>query len=236
MWHFPLVLHSASGIALNVKDRSQMRLYEQIFVEDVFCMNKVRNLLKKKDPVVFDIGANCGFFTVRILDHWPDAKIYAFEPNQKLIQDMRSMLDLNEIGEKVVCVQSAIGESVGRAVFYQNRSPISSSLVRAKVAKRRIVKQSYVDVTSLNQFVARHAVREIDLLKIDVEGSERDVLKGAANVLGNVFLLVIEVHPPFATVEEIQDTVKVHGFARAHDLERTGGSGNDLVFVNKNRG
>lgn len=68
MRFFPLLLHSSSGIALHVKDRSQVRLYEQIFVEDVFCMNKVRSLLKKEDPVVFDIGANCGFFTFRVLD------------------------------------------------------------------------------------------------------------------------------------------------------------------------
>ena len=236
MWYFPLLLHSSSGIALKMKDRSQLRLYEQIFVEDVFCMNKVKNLLQKKDPVIFDIGANCGFFTVRVLDFWPNAKIYAFEPNGKLIQDIISTLELNEIGGKVVCVESAMGESDGKAIFYQNRSPISSSLVRDKVAQRRIVKQSYVDVTSLNRYVAEHAIREIDLLKIDVEGSERDVLEGATNVLGKVFLLIIEVHPPFATVKEIQDIVKVHGLARAHDLERPGGKGNDLVFVNENRG
>ena len=73
------------------------------------------------------------------------------------------------------------------------------------------------------------------MLKIDVEGSERDVLEGATDVLGKVFLLLIEVHPPFATVEEIQDIVKAHGFARAPDLERRGGKGNDLVFVNERK-
>lgn len=126
-----------------------------------------------------------------------------------------------------------MGASSGKAVFYQNRSPISSSLVRDKVAKRRIVKQSYVDVTSLGQYADENGVLGIDLLKIDVEGSERDVLKGAASILGSVSLLVIEVHPPFATAEEIQDLLKVHGFARARDLERPGGKGNDLVFVNE---
>lgn len=235
MRYFPLLLHSSSGIALRVKDRSQLRLYEQIFVEDVFCVNKVNILLRKKDPVIFDIGANCGFFTARVLDYWPNAKVYAFEPNGKLLQDIRHTLELNEIEEKVVCVESAMGKSDGRAIFYQNRSPISSSLVRGKVAQRRIVKQSYVDVTSLNRYVAENTIREIDLLKIDVEGSERDVLEGATDVLGKVFLLLIEVHPPFATVEEIQDIVKAHGFARAPDLERRGGKGNDLVFVNERK-
>ena len=188
----------------------------------------------KEGSVIFDIGANCGFFTARVLDYWPNAKVYALNRTETATGH-KTHSELNEIEEKVVCVESAMGKSDGRAIFYQNRSPISSSLVRGKVAQRRIVKQSYVDVTSLNRYVAENTIREIDLLKIDVEGSERDVLEGATDVLGKVFLLLIEVHPPFATVEEIQDIVKAHGFARAPDLERRGGKGNDLVFVNERK-
>ena len=43
-------------------NRSDFELYQQIFVENVFNLSSIQELMKKNDPVVYDLGANSGFF------------------------------------------------------------------------------------------------------------------------------------------------------------------------------
>ena len=52
-------------------------------MQNAFNFGALEELPKKNDPVIFDLGVNCGFFALRSLDFFPNAKIYAFEPKKK---------------------------------------------------------------------------------------------------------------------------------------------------------
>ena len=232
---FPLVRHSSTGLEIRLRNRSEIRLYEQVFVENVFALEGVHQRLRKEDPVIFDLGANCGFFSLRALDHWPKASIHAFEPQRRLGKHLSETLLRNNLSEQVKFQDKAVGKEAGNLTFYENRSPISASLIKDKVKRRSIVREYQVGVITLDQYAEKEGIGTVDLLKIDVEGGELDALAGASRVLDMTGALFIEVHPPYATAEQVEAIGAKHGFARARELERDQASEHDLVFLHPDR-
>ena len=227
----PFSLRSESGIQIKIYDRTQIRLYEQIFVANVFTLGSVSTLGVRAGGVIFDLGANCGFFTVRALDFFPKAQIYAFEPNGDCISKLNETLILNNLTNNVKVFNVAVGESSGVGTFYQNRSSISSSLVKEKVLRRRLSKKSQIKVISLDDFCLTHGITVIDILKIDVEGFENQVLRGARKILAATRMIFVEIHPPFASITSIEQILLPLGFVRRIDLERLQITATDLVYM-----
>ena len=81
------------------------------------------------------LGANCGFFSFRILDFFK-AKIYAFEPQIKVNRRFKETIKANNLEDRIVLHEFAVAESNSTSTFYENRSPISASLLKDKVSRR----------------------------------------------------------------------------------------------------
>ena len=229
----PLKFRTESKLDVLLHNRSDFQLYQQIFVENVFNFQPIKELLKKNEPVIFDIGANCGFFTMRSLDFFPKAKIYAFEPQLKVNEKFKENIKANNLQDRISLHQFAIADRNYHSTFYENKSPISASLLKEKVSRRTIRKQYPVEIISLNWFVEEFSVPSPDILKIDVEGSELDVLKGSTDLLNEISILLIEVHPPICTAERLERFLHDFGFVRNNALERPQKKDHDLVYINK---
>lgn len=227
----PLKFTTQMNYEVLLHNRSDFELYQQIFVENVFNLSSIQELMKKNDPVVYDLGANIGFFSFRILDFFPKAKIYAFEPQKRVNSKFREIIAINDQQDRISLFPYAISESNGNSLFFENRSPISASLLKDKVSRRTIRKKYPVEIISLNWFVEEFNSPFPDILKIDVEGSELDVLKGATDLLNSVSILLIEVHPPICTAKQIEELLHGFGFVRNQALERPQKKDQDLVFV-----
>ena len=231
---YPLYMSTRSSLKVAIANRSEIQLYQQIFVKDIFNLENLPMVLPIKQPVVFDLGANCGFFSLRILDIYPDAKIYAFEPQHSLVKSFNNCINQNQLSDKVEIRQTAVGDTNGKSIFYENRSPISASLVKEKVSRRSIRKKYEIDHITVDQFCSDSNISCIDILKIDVEGSEIDVLKGANDIMNTVKVLFIEVHPPFATANQIENILNQYNLVRDKTLERAQTNDHDLVFTKNN--
>ena len=229
---FPLKLCSVSGFTLYARDRSQLRLYQEIFVKDEFQIAQFKAKTNFLAPVVFDVGANCGYFSMRILDEYPSATVYAFEPQECLVREFEDVISENNLGKRAFCHHCALGKQDGKALLYQNRSPISASTVQAKAAKRKIINRQSVTVRSLNSVLKEKMIEKIDVLKIDVEGAEMDVLEGADEILDKVSFLLIETHKPFSDPEQVAGFLKKFDMERCVSLEK--GNNIDLVFSRRN--
>jgi FkbM family methyltransferase len=228
---FPLRLQSRTGLLLSVSNRSQLQLYQSIFVRNDFQLEQFKTRISTKTPIVFDIGANCGFFSMRVMDEFPNAFVHAFEPQKELTESFESVIAENNLRDKISVHHCALGREDGEAILYQNRSPISASVIKAKVAKRSVVGQQSVSLRSLNGYVKEKAIDHIDILKIDVEGSEMDVIAGADEILGRTGLVLVEIHAPFSDLEGVSNALKKFNLERCISLER--GNNVDLVFVSK---
>jgi precorrin-6B methylase 2 len=76
----------------------------------------IRDLLDRDDPVILDIGANAGDTTLEILRVMPNAKIYAFEPDPRAIEQFKASVK----SANVRLFECAVGDRNGTIVFHQS--------------------------------------------------------------------------------------------------------------------
>ena len=135
--------------------------------------------LSADDPIatVFDVGANVGQTACRFTKSFPLATIFSFEPVPETFSSMR---DRTAHLPRVKPFNLALGAAAGRATMHIAESSVSSSFVESGRATGRTAD---VAVDTLDAFADSHGVARIDLLKIDVEGSELQVLQGSRRAL-----------------------------------------------------
>lgn len=167
---------------------------------------------------VIDVGANKGQFSLLAADLFPAARIYAFEP-------MRAAADrfarLFAGVARVELHRVAIGaEKANAALHVADRDDSSSLLAFARqtdVFHTRQVGEERVAVDRLSAVVDQAKILPKALLKIDVQGFEREVLLGAAQLLPKIdYVFVecsyVELYKGQALASEIIALLAGHGF------------------------
>ena len=157
-------------------DRPDDHIQRQIVAKRDFyeasMLAAVAHLLRPGGLVV-DVGANIGNHTVffaAVLDQ----QVIAVEPNPAALPTLRANVELNGLGQKVEVIAVAAGASAGRGKV-ADVDP--ANLGRASVICDT---QGDVDVATVDELVGD---RRVDLLKVDVEGMECDVLRGARGTI-----------------------------------------------------
>jgi FkbM family methyltransferase len=143
-----------------------------------------RTLLSPGDIVV-DVGANIGNHTL----YWSEvaeANVVAFEPYPPALKVLRRNVELNAAGARVQIYPLAVGSIAGRAAM---QLPDSSNIGSARAVP---ASAGDVTVTTLDGEVG--PTKLVRLLKIDVEGSELSVLRGATRLLSQRPALILEAH------------------------------------------
>lgn len=229
---YPIEVRSASGMKLNLHNRSEIRLHGRIFVQGIYPLAEYKSVLDGiTAPVIFDVGANNGQFSAFVLDHFPQAQIHAFEPQHTLVERIREMARRNQL-KNFKINESAVSDRTGKVTFYENNNPVSASLLRDKAARRAVRREVQVPVTTLDEYSKQNGIDRVDLLKLDIEGAELQALQGATSILSTVKLLFIEFHPPFATFSQGAEFLQKAGFRCAWPSPPPGDEAQDnCVFV-----
>lgn len=165
-----------------------------------------------------DIGANEGYYSVvagRIVG--PTGAILAFEPQSRLHPILERNFTLNHLASARV-VRSAVGsaESTAELNLFPDINTGATSF-NQNVAYR--LPTETVRVARLDDLLRESGTDAIGVAKVDVEGFEVDVLRGAEPLLAahKIRSLVIEVHPPLLaqmgqSVEDIRALGERHGY------------------------
>lgn len=140
-----------------------------------------------KIDLAFDVGANAGQTVRAIKKAFPSAKIYAFEP---VPQSFKRLKVATSGYRDVFCFQKAMGDQPAMAEMTASSDQRNTLLVGERPDERRV----QVEVDTIDGFCAAEGIAAIDLLKIDTEGFEMHVLKGAQSMLasGNVRFVLAE--------------------------------------------
>jgi FkbM family methyltransferase len=179
-----------------------------------FTMNTLRKLIPKPRTVL-DVGANVGQSSIEFA-RWAK-KVIAFEPHPELDALCVRNLAKDPHGKSVVVYNLALSNVQGRAYFSMN--PKSS--LGAHITDNKSME---VDTELLDNMAAK----DVDFVKIDVEGHELRVLKGATLVLGrDTPAVLVEIVPAFLqrygdTPQEVYDFMLELGYVPfTPKLERT---------------
>lgn len=133
--------------------------------------------------VVFDIGANIGWYSLHIAQQEPQAKIFAFEPVPTTHQRLLTNLARNASGARVTPVKDGLSDAPGAFDMFvpaTSGSPAASlNDLHPGEGSRRVSCR----FTTLDEFVVENRIERLDFLKCDVEGAELRVLEGGAKSL-----------------------------------------------------
>lgn len=132
------------------------------------------NVSMNEGDVVFDLGANIGMSACQSAAK--KCRVYAFEPNALLIDDIKKQSEI--YNGMIIPVNYACSDFVGTAVFADNEEGHNTT---GKIMDSDT--GNIVNVITIDKFVEENNIERVDFIKADIEGAERDMLKGAANTL-----------------------------------------------------
>jgi FkbM family methyltransferase len=135
---------------------------------------------------IFDIGAHVGQSALKFIEAFPQAAIYCFEPVTSNFKELKN----NVAGHvNIRCFPCAFGSKQGTTKIFLTNHSSTSSLIEPEYTTGSEV----VQVQTMDNFARNNKIDQIDLLKIDTEGFDLEVLKGASYLLsgrGIIFVLV----------------------------------------------
>jgi FkbM family methyltransferase len=132
----------------------------------------------KRGDVVLDVGAWIGDFAAYAASKGADT--YAFEPTKETFDWLCKTAELND-GGKIYPVHKGLGAAECESIIsinFQNSG--SNSIVDRGKYKDGT---EMITITTLDKFVEESNLSRVDFIKSDIEGAERDLLRGATNVL-----------------------------------------------------
>jgi FkbM family methyltransferase len=164
--------------------------------------------LAKPESIVFDVGANIGFLTLRFASICTQGRIYAFEPSKKNFECLHRNLALNNFSN-INVYRLALGEQTEPKQLHEVYSfnTGANRILNASAENR----SETISVDTLDNVVGELGLRRMDILKIDVEGYELFVLRGGEKT--------IQQFKPILFVELADDNLKAHGLT-SHDIVR----------------
>jgi FkbM family methyltransferase len=167
----------------------------------------VQSLLEPGD-VVLDVGAFAGIHAIMAARKvGSGGRVIAFEPTAAVATLARRHFVWNGVADRVRLVQAAVGERAGRVTFHEYDRPYVNSIApAADEAGQRSTTE--VDVVTIDGVCRAESIVP-RLIRIDVQGAELQVLRGARETIrraGPRLVLVVEMHPQcwpaFGTTED----------------------------------
>lgn len=172
-------------------------VFKEIFMEDVYNIASVAEVLPLS-PVIIDIGANAGFFDILLFSKKTGAVIYAYEPLPDNISQLQKLISVNKaLAKKLHFYQQAVTGMPKQSIDLYIEAEAQSSVVASIFSNfdKRNTKKITVPCITLADIILQNNLAEIDVMKIDCEGSEYDILYNTDPALiRRAKLLLIEVH------------------------------------------
>jgi FkbM family methyltransferase len=129
------------------------------------------------NATIIDVGANIGLTALLFKSMIPSGRVICFEPDPLAYE----ALSLTVVGQSSISIhRKALGSTTGKLSFSQN--PTSASASHLSTNASMADGNTVVDVVTLDHF-AKTEFKRLDFIKVDVEGFESDVLKGASQTL-----------------------------------------------------
>jgi FkbM family methyltransferase len=177
---FSFLLADGSRFDYPIKSAIGRSLFSGIFeIEEI---EFVRQILKPGD-IFFDVGANGGLYTIIAAKHVGDnGHVYTFEPGERELKLLHHNIAINNL-TNVTIIESAVSNIKGKANFAISVDGAMNSLSKTNHPGQKIQEWQTVEVTTIDDIVQEFNVKRIDLMKIDVEGAEKQVLAGAKKFL-----------------------------------------------------
>jgi FkbM family methyltransferase len=141
-------------------------------------INAAKSVINNPYPVIFDVGANIGDWSLLMHKSLPQARIFMFEPQpdcQQIIKDKHI--------PNAILIPNAVSSTKHTVKLYrtESKSPMASLHQRGDSYSNKNLSTSIdVETTTIDDVVESFSLTGIDFIKMDIEGHELEALNGAA--------------------------------------------------------
>jgi len=196
----------ASPVFLRLK-ASDFETYIKVFIQREYQLP-----LKKQPSFIVDAGANVGFTAVFFANLYPQAKVVAVEPEasnfallQKNAAPYKNITAIRAALWKENGVIDLVDPGIGHYGFQTKEFLGASDSKRDRVAS-----------LTVDSLMAQHGIPYIDLLKMDIEGAEKEVFENASAWIDKIGVLAIELHDRFKIGCNRSFYLATSGFDKEH--------------------
>ena len=184
-------------------------------------LKDLKSLLKSESPIGFDVGANEGQ-TIKLLQEvFRSPRIYAFEPSSEVFTKLRS----RRYRSDVFLYNFALGRQNSQEEFINYEDSRLSSFFplstdeESQFGHLKIKAKESVEIKTIDWFLTRYQINEIDLLKIDTQGYDLQVLQGASESFRRGSIKNVYVELNFLKLYENQaDAQQITRFLTEHNF------------------
>ncbi|KCZ66038.1 hypothetical protein L53_01605 [Hyphomonas sp. L-53-1-40] len=163
-------------------------------------------------PYIIDAGANFGMSSVYFKELYPDAEVLAFEP-VPFLHDLASKNIVRNKLSDVTVLKKGLAAKPGIATFFMSGD---YSMAGSLTERRKTFGDEIEELTIETVPLADYLDREVEFLKLDIEGAEGEVLMAAGDALANVKQMCVEWHlganPSDIALDDVLSTLTRLGF------------------------
>lgn len=210
----PVVMNWINGLELRIYPKNEV--FRSLFVRGIYDPNLVVaiNSLLPTGGVFIDVGANMGYCSLLAgKSVGSEGEVFAIEPSERDYLRLTDNIALNKL-ENIKAYRLAISDSVKEINIYiapEERSALNTLGTTFGSSGLEKLKTETVQAVTIDKFADDEKINKIDVLKLDIEGSELGALNGARNS--------IEKYRPAIILGVNKDTLKACG-ASVEDLDR----------------
>ena len=159
--------------------------FQAVCCQGIFEADNVRLLrqLCRPGTYMFDVGANLGLMAVPVLQDVPDSRVVSFEPSPNALPWLKRTIAGSAVKARWQLVEKAASGAAGRAEFSVS-TPANGLYDGLRHTERSAeLRRATVEVTTLDLEWQRLGRVPVSIIKVDVEGAELEVLRGAGECL-----------------------------------------------------
>ena len=166
--------------------------FKSIFLREHYLEGMVLPLAER--PIIVDIGANIGFFSLFAASKW-GGEVFAYEPVQANYQEMVGNVKANP-NLVINCRSMAVSGISGPIEMFYDHTATLTTKAKACPPEHKTTRTERVMAVTLLEILETEGLQTVDLLKMDCEGSEFSILyQSRPETLRRISQIAMEVHP-----------------------------------------
>lgn len=182
-----------SGLLVTVNNDTDFIVFQEIFINKEY-ETAINSFLNQdlKDPLILDLGANVGYFSLRISDELLLKNVdkfssYCIEASVNNFKTLLKRIDQPLLKDKISAVRGLAGFKNGSSFLSTNTVHFGYGVTTKKLKSEEV---EYINIEEL----IGDDNRPVAFLKCDIEGSEEDFLSSYPSLLQRTMMAVIEFH------------------------------------------
>jgi FkbM family methyltransferase len=208
------------------KNSSDVAVFNQVYLCGEYqTLINLLSLNYVSPSVIIDAGSNIGLASAQFKKAFPHSTLFAFEPDPENFKQLQ--LNLRNF-TNCTLMQKAIWNT-DTTLYLDNN--FRDGLDWSRSVSPHNTTKNPVEAVSINSVIKSYDIDTIDLLKIDVEGSEATIFQLASDVtfLQKTKVIAIEIHDEFNCRDNIYDILKTNNFLLINSHELTIGINKSFI-------